>query len=176
MLNQNKPFFLYLITLEIPARVLVMKSNLFPLLLHSSPGDTSFEGLVVYCPLFSTCYYFIQYFVNQNKLLLSVVLSVCTRTRKEKFAYSNRHILVFLQTGFKIRKIKLIVKCILQKVVRFKAKKNLWHLKLPRTFKNSGSQRFSLLSASHLTNWKERGFFHQLRIIITVCRTLFSKF
>lgn len=48
MLNQSKPSFLYLITLEIPARVLVRKSNRFRLLLLSSPGDAAFQGLVVY--------------------------------------------------------------------------------------------------------------------------------
>ena len=86
MLNQSKPSFLYLITLEIPARVLVRKSNRFRLLLLSSPGDAAFQGLVVCYRFFDVLLY---YFGNQDKLLLSVVLSVRPRTRRGKFAYSN---------------------------------------------------------------------------------------
>lgn len=125
MLNQSKPSFLYLITLEIPARVLVRKSNRFRLLLLSSPSDAFLRFSCLFPVIFDVLLY---HFGNQDRLLLSVVLSVCQRTRRGKFAYSNALILVFSLRGLKIRKIESIVKFILQRVVRFHVKKNFWRL------------------------------------------------
>lgn len=141
MLNQSKPSFLYLITLEIPARVLVRKSNRFRLLLLSSPSDAFLRFSCLFPVIFDVLLY---HFGNQDRLLLSVVLSVCQRTRRGKFAYSNALILVFSLRGLKIRKIESIVKFILQRVVRFHVKKNFWRLQLPRTFQNFGSPRVCL--------------------------------